>query len=392
MVLVLVITLVWSVLAFLDAITTEKTRNLKAIVTERWQIPSQMPYSYARDMAEGAASRPGDVVPEDYMTWGFYGGTIDPERRTRENMVFFFCMDPRKLLTMMDDLDQLSAEETAALEKAVRMMEEDPRKVVIGKERLQAMNKKVGERIKVTSINYLGIDIDGLEIIGEFPPSAARYHQSAVMNYRLLENSLDSYKVTNKKAHPMANKTLNLVWLRVPDTRAYQRVADQIMGSPKFTDPAVKCETASSGVAAFFDAYRDLLWGMRWLLVPSILVTMALVIANAISISVRERRTEMAVLKVLGFGPNHIMLLVLGEALLIGCLSGLVSAAATWWFVNHVIGGVPFPVAFFPAFLIPAAALWWGPAIGCLTAFAGSLLPSWSARTVKVSEVFSKVA
>ena len=58
---------------------------------------------------------------------------------------------------------------------------------------------------------------------------------------------------------------------------------------------------------------------MRWLLVPAILVTMALVIANAISISVRERRTEMAVLKVLGFHPTQILLLVLGEALLIGC-------------------------------------------------------------------------
>ena len=90
------------------------------------------------------------------------------------------------------------------------------------------------------------------------------------------------------------------------------------MSSPEFTDPAVKCETASSGIASFLDAYRDLLWGMRWLLVPAILVTMALVIANAISISVRERRTEMAVLKVLGFGPTQIMMLVLGEALLIG--------------------------------------------------------------------------
>ena len=49
---------------------------------------------------------------------------------------------------------------------------------------------------------------------------------------------------------------------------------------------------------------------------------MSLVVANAISISVRERRTEMAVLKVLGFQPRHVMLLVLGEALLVGFLAG----------------------------------------------------------------------
>ena len=159
-----------------------------------------------------------------------------------------------------------------------------------------------------------------------------------------------------------------------------------------FTSPAVKVETASSGVASFLDAYRDLLWGMRWLLVPAILVTMAMVISNAISISVRERRTEMAVLKVLGYGPNQILALVLGEALLIGVLSGTLSSGITYLLINNVMGGVKFPIAFFPAFFIPPDALWWGPTIGALTAFAGSVVPAWSARSVKVSEVFSKIA
>jgi putative ABC transport system permease protein len=100
----------------------------------------------------------------------------------------------------------------------------------------------------------------------------------------------------------------------------------------------------------------------------------------------------MAVMKVLGFGPNTIMFLVLGEAVLVGVSGGLLSAGITWHLVNNVLGGLKFPIAFFPAFFIPPAALWWGPALGGLTALAGSILPAWSARTVKVSEVFSKVA
>ena len=159
-----------------------------------------------------------------------------------------------------------------------------------------------------------------------------------------------------------------------------------------YSNPAVKCETASSGIASFLDAYRDLIWGMRWLLVPAILVTMALVIANAISISVRERRTEMAVLKVLGYSPGQVMGLVLGEALLVGIVGGLLSSAGTYYFINEVLGGVKFPIAFFPAFKIPRDALWWGPMIGGLTAFAGSFAPALAARSVKVSEVFSRVA
>ncbi len=327
------------------------------------------------------------------MTWGFFGGTIDPVKRTRENSLFFFCMQPSKLLTMMDGIDQFSASDLDQLKWAIAEMEKDKRKVVIGTERLQAMNKRVGERVKITGLNYQDIDLE-VEIIGEFP--AGRYGQSAVMNRDYLNDALDDYNrraaQAGKPKHPLSDKSLNLVWLKVPDTDMFRRLADQIESSSLYTNPAVKCETASSGVASFLDAYRDLIWGMRWLLVPAILVTMSLVIANAISISVRERRTEMAVLKVLGYSPGQVMGLVLGEALLIGVLCGLLSAGATCYLINEVMGGVKFPIAFFPAFGIPYAALWWGPMIGGLTAFAGSFAPALSARSVKVSEVFAKVS
>jgi putative ABC transport system permease protein len=130
---------------------------------------------------------------------------------------------------------------------------------------------------------------------------------------------------------------------------------------------------------------------MRYLLTPACLASLSLVIANAISISVRERRKELAVMKVLGFRPLQILVLVLGESLLLGVGAGLFSAGLTWYAVNHIVGGMPFPIAFFPRFYIDDGALWWGPAIGGLAALAGSAGPAWSACTVKVTDVFSKV-
>src|SRR5262249_55507672 len=134
------------------------------------------------------------------------------------------------------------------------------------------------------------------------------------------------------------------------------------------------------------------IWGARYLLAPAILVTLSLVISNSINISVRERRKEMAVLKVLGFRPNHLLFLVLGEALLIGTCAGLLSTGATYYIINDVFGGIDLPIAFFQKFTIPAAAIWWGLAIGVGTALVGSVLPAWNARRVRVSDVFSKVA
>jgi putative ABC transport system permease protein len=405
LVLVLVVTAIWTVLTTLNRVTTEKSRDFKVIVTERWQLPSQMPEAYASSVPREVKTK-----QEDHMYWSFFGGTIDPTKMTRENIVFFFGMDPDKVMkaerddrgnlvrdrdgrprftSMLDGVDELSDEDIDLLDRACREMKKDKRKVVIGKERLAALQKKVGEKMTVTSFNYRGIDLE-VEIIGSFPDG--RYNQNAVVNFEYISEALASYKTKNRgQPHPMADKCINLVWLRVPDTETFREVADKVMESPKFTSPAVKCETASSGVASFLDAYRSLLWGMQWLLVPAILATMAVVIANAISISVRERRTEMAVLKVLGFGPTQVMVLVLGEAVLIGALSGFVSSALAYGAINAQ-GGVKFPIAFFPAFRVPVAALWWGVSIGGLTALAGSILPAWSARSIKAAEVFAKIS
>jgi len=100
----------------------------------------------------------------------------------------------------------------------------------------------------------------------------------------------------------------------------------------------------------------------------------------------------LAVLKVLGFRPNQILLLVLAEAMLVGTAAGLASGALTYFVVNNVFGGIKFPIGFLNSFYIPAAAFWWSTAAGAATALVGSILPAWAARNVKVAEVFSKVA
>ncbi|MHB8971332.1 MAG: hypothetical protein ACYC3X_18785 [Pirellulaceae bacterium] len=79
---------------------------------------------------------------------------------------------------------------------------------------------------------------------------------------------------------------------------------------------------------------------------------------------------SMAILKVLGFRPYQILLLVLLESLLLGTLAGLLSAVLTYTIVNWGFGGLKFPIAFFDAFRIPADALWWGVSIGALAALA----------------------
>lgn len=390
--LVLVVTLVWSILQFLADQTSEKKQNVKAIITEKWQLPSQMPRAYSDSLRDGAYKEEGDVHPKDSMTWQFFGGSMDPARRDPKLRMFAFAMQPDKIRTMMDGLDKetLTGEEGRRLDEAVAKMMNNRATIIMGEDILKQIDRKIGDKITLYGINYSGINLE-FEIVGSF--TTARYAKSSAFDCEYLNAALDVYPSThNGQKHPLADKTLNLVWLMVDNPAAYAQVAEQIEGSPDYRSPPVKCEVSSNAIAAFLAGFRDIIWGMRWILGPAALASLSLIIANAISIGVRERRMELAVMKVLGFRPFQILILVVGESLLLGGGSGFISSGGTYCVVNLIFGGINFPIAFFPKFDIPLAALWWGPAIGSAAAILGSIVPAWQACRVKVSEVFSKVA
>jgi putative ABC transport system permease protein len=390
MALVLVVTLVWSILSFIDKMTEEKSKNFKVMITERWQVPSRMPFAYAATLAEGAARRPEDIRPLDSMSWQFYVGSTELGKITRESMLVAFALEPKKLATMMDDLDSLPPDQARDLQSNIKKLETNKRGLIVGIDLLKKFNKRVGERLKIYSLNFKDIDLE-FDLVGAFPDG--RYNQVAAMNRDYLNDAIDNYPREHSGVrHPLADGSMSFFLLRVADSESFQRISAQIMSSPSFSNPAVKCETYSSGIASFFDAYKTILWGLRWLLAPAILVVLSLVLANSISISVRERRMEVAVFKVLGFRPVHILALVIGEAVALGALAGLASATAAYYVIDKVIGGVPFPIGFIPRFFIPEEAIGWGVAIGALTSLAGSLLPAWTACRIKVAEVFSRVA
>ena len=390
-VLAFMITMIWTIIYFIELATVERSKDLKIIVTYKWSVPSQIPMTHG-DYLNPASSKflpslvddKGNKLygPNDFMLWSFYGGSTDPAKVTPDTLIFFFVMEPDQIIPMMDDLGDLDP-------KLIKAMKEKPQACLLGSDKLKAVNKQVGERFKLTSINYKGIDLE-FEVAGVLPDG--RYNQSAIMRLDYFNNAFDDYaRKNNGRAHTLAQKRLNLIWIRVGDREKFDKIGSIIEDAPEFHDYPVKVETASSLVGSFLEAYRDIFMAMKFLLVPGILVVMALVMANAISITVRERRTEMAVMKVLGYSPNQIMFLILGEAVLVGAAAGFLAAGFTFAFFNLQWGGIPFRIGFFPVFRIPESAMLWGLAIGTITAFTGSVVPAWTARSVKVSEVFSKV-
>ncbi|MBA4066520.1 MAG: ABC transporter permease [Isosphaera sp.] len=389
-VLTLVLCLIYAVLHLIGNATAEKEANFKAIVTHKTLIPSQMPPGYLATFRRLCLEElPPDMRPvngeKDILSWSFVGGTTDKVNPRKDNTLFMFALEPDKVMSMMDGLDDLTGAEKEALAKGLELMGRNKQAIFVSPSRLRAMNLQVGQRVKLHGLNYK--DLTGeFEVAGTLPDG--KYEGVGFMNVQYLFQALEAYKRDTGAAHPMADKCVNLIWVKLPTKEAFERLAQMVNNPKHFGTVPIKLETASSGIGTWLAAFKDIFWGLKFILVPAMVGIMSLVVANAISISVRERRTEMAVLKVLGFQPRHVMALVLGEALLVGFLAGGMSSLLAW----GLLGNFKFQIMFFGAFFVPLVALVYGPLLGMAVSFAGSLGPALSAKDVKVAEVFAKVA
>jgi putative ABC transport system permease protein len=99
-------------------------------------------------------------------------------------------------------------------------------------------------------------------------------------------------------------------------------------------------ETESAFAASFISMVGDL-GALVNAIGIGVCFTILIVTANTMSMAVRERRTEIAVLKTLGFRSGQVLGLVVAEALLIGLLGGALGVLGTeWalWAVNRAPG------------------------------------------------------
>lgn len=385
--LVAIFTLIATVIRFLDNQMAEQSKDVLAVVTERYRIPSRFDRKYMEDVATTGSTLNSNLSNiegfhgENTNVWHFTLFTLDPTMQDKDTFFFVIACWPEKINTMVDGMKGFDDDgKWANLMKHPPVSGVDNIGILLGPERLKKLNKKVGDVFKATSIVHKGADGKQvefeLEIVGELP-GGSRWAQGGFMDYEYLNRVL-------KAVNCDLDGKVNLGWI-MTDT---QQSAIQSAGTIESYLPDVKCETLSSAVSRFLEPFKDILWGVKWLLVPAIFTVMTVIVANAISITVRERRMEIAVLKVLGFGPNQIMFLILGEGVLLGTVAGGLSALTVWALMNNV----KLQILFFGGFNVPDEAIAWGFGAGAVTAAIGSIIPAISARWIKVVDVFSKVA
>ncbi|AOJ75420.1 ABC transporter ATP-binding protein [Burkholderia ubonensis] len=114
-----------------------------------------------------------------------------------------------------------------------------------------------------------------------------------------------------------------------------------------------------------------------------VIVIIMAVMANAMAMSARERTTEYATLKALGFGPGFLALLVFGESLVIAAIGGSLGMLAmppAAHLFKQATGGV------FPVFNVSAQTIALQAACSLAVGVAAALVPAWHAARVRVVE------
>jgi putative ABC transport system permease protein len=160
------------------------------------------------------------------------------------------------------------------------------------------------------------------------------------------------------------------------------------------SDAQTHTETESAFMAGFIAMAGNLALLLNTIGL-AVTFTILLVTANTMSMAVRERRTEIAVLKTLGFGSGRVMGLIVAEALLLGALGGALGILGSRGIIflltsapviKDILAGMGLSSLALPA---PVAAL--GFLVALFLGLAAGFIPAYNAYKSKITDMLRTV-
>ena len=152
-------------------------------------------------------------------------------------------------------------------------------------------------------------------------------------------------------------------------------------------------ETKTDTEKAFQSSFVSMFGNLNLLLgsiAVAVVITTLFVAGNTMAMSVRERTTEIAVMRTLGFPAKTMFFLVGGEGILMALLGGAVGAGLARLIVNpdvlHVAGG------FIPEFGVNNAHVATGLALSVFIGVVAGVIPATMASRLKIVDALRRVA
>lgn len=146
-------------------------------------------------------------------------------------------------------------------------------------------------------------------------------------------------------------------------------------------------ETEKAFQLGFVSMSDAIITAIRLVSLVVIIIILA-VVANTMTMTVRERAGEYAVFKTLGYGGRHLTMFILGESLIItmaGCLSGILLTYPTAQTFAKAMG------SYFPSFHITAQTIWLDIAASLLVGILAAVVPIYRSVKVPIAEGLRRI-
>ena len=368
-----ILTLVSIIAAFLlfgllDAVRSSFNQaGQSANGAQRLQTGSRLSFIQPLPQSLGAqiAGVPG-VAKVTYANW-FGGAYQDPH-----NQVFSFAVPPN-YLDLFPEVEVSDAEKKKFVETRTG--------VLVGEQLATRFKWKVGDRIPMQSTIFPDkegsknwqFDVVGI-VHAKDKKTGGFFDQTLLLNWKYFDETT-----------PYNRGQVGWYVTRVADVNQADRVAKAIDALSVNSDHETRTQTEQAASASWMKQLADM-----GLIVGSIMgavfFTLLLLSGNTMMQAVRERTSELAVLKTIGFSNGSVLAMVLAESVLLLVLGGVIGLGLASLLIPVVSAGSGGMLA-----LPTVGADSWGLGL-VLMALIGLLvgsLPAWSAMRLNIVDALA---
>jgi len=271
-----------------------------------------------------------------------------------------FAIDPKKMSSVFTEL-KMSPECYAAFQSTRDSC-------VVGRITAEKYHLKVGDRMSVEGTLY-PVTLD-LKIVGIY--AGTPDDRNLLFRHDYLDEAAN------------LNGRVGMWWLKVRSAQDMPKVISAINDAFANTSAEVRAESERAFQLSFIT-----MWGNIKLLVglisSAVILTLLLVSASTMSMAIRERFRELAILKAIGFRRRELFAFILAESFGLAFAGALLGVGGAYLLFTYGDVG-KMTNGYFPSFEVTSRIVGIGALVAALLGIAASIMPSIAVAKMSVTE------
>lgn len=271
-------------------------------------------------------------------------------------------------------------DELSITEKERKGWQEDKTGCVIGRKLARERKIKVGDPLPLKDGVYpfnLNLTVRGI-----YDGPSNRDLRACYFNWEYLDEGM-------KKVAPAVAGNAGVIIVRCKDESQMASIGKKIDDAYINSDSPTRTQSEE----AFSQMFAEMIGDFQWIIVIiglAVGISLLCVTGNAMAMALRERTTEVAVLKAIGFSKPLVVSLILAESVLIAGVGGVLGAIGIKVFCDTVDLS-KYSAGMLPFFYVPWSTAWAGMVVALGIGIFSGLLPAVRASRLSVVNGLRKV-